>query len=457
MTVKNRITKQLFLAACLVISSTSYADVNSDLNDFFNRLGGGANVSAGGAYQSQSAGYLMGGSFYARTPVRNIQLISISVPDVKAGCGGIDAFLGAFSYINSEQLKALAKQILSNAVGYAFDLALETTMPLVKSVKDYLQKLANDVNSLNVSTCQAAQGIVGGLFPKMDATSQYICNTIANQNSVFADWAAARQGCGTGGDRNNVLNNKSNTEQKKVVPRNRNLTWEALNKVNGFISSDRQLKELMMSVVGTVIYDNNGNITVVPSMGTNNELISALLNGGTAQMYVCNETSSCLQPRVSQLTIQESKSLVKQTTTLLESIFDKVKRDEVLSNNERALIEGTRIKLLRYIIDVAQLNKNSSFITNLSEYIALDYTLSYVDSLVDLVDSAGASASFTDEESKQFQTSLNNVRTKFGQLLSKVKIKQDAFIEADNQLMQLRKQLSNSISSKMMQNYDWGN
>ncbi len=46
-----------------------------------------------------------------------------------------------------------------------FDLALQTTVPEIKTAKDFLQKMASDINSMNLSSCQAAQGIIGGLFP----------------------------------------------------------------------------------------------------------------------------------------------------------------------------------------------------------------------------------------------------------------------------------------------------
>ncbi len=88
----------------------------------------------------------------------------MTLPDINAGCGGIDAYLGSFSFINSEQLQRFVKQIMSNAAGYFFDLALQTTVPEIKTAKDFLQKMASDINSMNLSSCQAAQGIIGGLF-----------------------------------------------------------------------------------------------------------------------------------------------------------------------------------------------------------------------------------------------------------------------------------------------------
>ncbi|WP_272664066.1 MULTISPECIES: conjugal transfer protein TraH [unclassified Providencia] len=447
---KSKITLLCFCA----LSGSVNADVNSDLNDFFNKLGGGSNVTQGGAWQGQSAGYLMGGSLFVRVPVRNIQLISVTLPDVKAGCGGIDAYLGAFSYINSEQIKAIAKQILSNAVGYAFDLALETTMPQVKSVKDYLQRIAQDMNSLNVSTCQAAQGIVGGLAPKSQATSEFVCNSIAQNHSVFADWAASRQGCGAGGEMDKVFN-KANDEEKKRIPRNKNLTWSAFAKISQFISNDRELKELMMAVVGTVIYDNKGNLTIIPSMGASDSIVNALLYGGDTEIYRCDEVAQCLKPTKSKMTVTASKAMVEQVRTVLVGIYDKVKKDTPLTDKEKTFINSTRVPIQRFIVDSAMLNMDSSFITNQSEYIALDITLAYIDGLIDTVEMAGAGSLNSEEENKQFENNLANVRTKLGQRLNKIQIKQNSFLEADNQLSTLRKQLSNSVSSQMIQNYTW--
>jgi hypothetical protein len=120
-------------AALLTVTPAASADVNSDMNQFFNKLGFASNTTQPGVWQGQAAGYAYGGSLYARTQVKNVQLISMTLPDINAGCGGIDAYLGSFSFINGEQLQRFVKQIMSNAAGYFFDLALQTTVPEIKS------------------------------------------------------------------------------------------------------------------------------------------------------------------------------------------------------------------------------------------------------------------------------------------------------------------------------------
>lgn len=98
-------------AALLTVTPAASADVNSDMNQFFNKLGFATNTTQAGVWQGQAAGYAYGGSLYARNQVRNIQLISMTLPDINAGCGGIDAYLGSFSFINGEQRSVLLSRL----------------------------------------------------------------------------------------------------------------------------------------------------------------------------------------------------------------------------------------------------------------------------------------------------------------------------------------------------------
>lgn len=443
------------LITLTLLSATINAGINEDLNKFFQQLdnGGGANVTQSAAWQGQAAGYLTGGSLFVRNPVRQIQLISVTLPEVKSGCGGIDAYLGSFSFINSDQIKIMAKQILSNAAGYAFDLALETAMPQVKAVKDYLQKMATDINNMNISTCQAAQGIVGGLWPKTQTATQQICQDIAGNHSVFADWTASRQGCGVGNETNKVFKHATD-EEKRRIPRNRNLTWSAFDKINQFISSDRELKELMMSLVGTVIYGNQGELSMLPGLGASDNIINTLLKGGSTAVYRCDNVTQCLKP--SKSTISVNNGMISQIKELLSTIFNKAKTDAALSAKEKAFITSTRVKILRYVIDSASLQLDESIVTSLAEYIASDMVVSYIDGLIDLVEVAGAGTLHTEQENKQFQNSLKTVRQKMAQRLTKIRINQNQLMELEQNLMYLRQQLSSGLSDRLMSNYQFG-
>lgn len=169
----------------LGVSLTAAADVNGDMNNFFNKLGFASNTSQPQVWQGQAAGYASGGSLYARTQVKTIQLVSMTLPDINAGCGGIDAYLGSFSYINSEQLQRFAKQIMSNAAGYFFDLALQTTVPEIKTAKDFLQKMATDMNSMNLSSCPGCSGNCGWPVSSYPCRSTKGLPDIAGESNIW--------------------------------------------------------------------------------------------------------------------------------------------------------------------------------------------------------------------------------------------------------------------------------
>lgn len=431
------------------------AGINDDLNSFFNQMGGGGNISMPAAWQGQSAGYLTGGNLFMRMPVRNIQLVSVTLPDIKAGCGGIDAYLGSFSFINSDQLKVMGKQILSNAAGYAFDLGLETVCPQCKAVKDYLQRMATDINNMNISTCQAAQSIVGGLVPKNSETTRKVCQDIAGQHNVFADWAASRQGCGVGGETDKVFS-KATPEEKKQIPRNRNLTWATFEKVNQFISNDRELKELIMSMVGTVIYDDRGNPTFLSPRGGSEAIFNTLLNGGTAKIYRCNDNTDCLKPSAAEFTLSSDKGMTARVRAILQEIFRKAQSDKPITEAEKNLIESTRVKVLRYAIDTASVGLDESVVTSLAEYIAADMVMTYINGLLDVAETAASGTLNTEDENTRFRENLMSVRSQLGQRVSRIQVQQNGVMELEQNLSYMRQQLSSGLSDKVMSNYEFG-
>jgi len=83
----NNKRRTLTIAPLLLASSLAYADVNSDLNHFFGKLGFESNTTMPHAWQGQAAGYASGGSIYMRTAVKQVQLVSMQVPSLNAGCG----------------------------------------------------------------------------------------------------------------------------------------------------------------------------------------------------------------------------------------------------------------------------------------------------------------------------------------------------------------------------------
>jgi len=434
-----RPVKQFGYAALMLLSTAVNADVNSDLNDFFGKLGFETNTTMPHAWQGQAAGYASGGSIYMRTAVKQVQLFSMQVPSLNAGCGGIDAYLGSFSHITGDQLQRFVKQIMGNAAGYFFDLALQTTVPEMKQAKDFLQKLASDVNSMNMSSCQAAQGIVGGLWPKTAVSQQKICQG---------------QGCTLGGQYGSVTD-KADAKNKDQVLKNKNLMWESLGK-NGLFSSNRELKEFAMSLTGTLIFDDKGEIKPLVALTTNEDIIKAMMNGGSAKIYACDTTSLCLNPSIRPVSISEANALSGQVKAMLTSIQNKAISDSPLTEKEKGFISSTSVPVLKYLIDPQSLGVANSLLYQLSDYISYDILMQYLQELIQQARIMLGSSNYPEPAIEQLHQSLNQSSQNIAVLQSRVQINQSALMVVDRQMSYMRQQLSSRLLERYQSNYRFG-
>ena len=142
-------------AALAAATISARADVLSEMQRFWD--GAAVNTTGPTAFEGQASGHWTLGNLYLRAPVQSERIGTVSLPSFRAGCGGIDAFAGAFSFIDSDQLVAFARGIAQNATGFAFDLALETISPVIAETMSKLRALAQWVNNQSINSCEMAQ------------------------------------------------------------------------------------------------------------------------------------------------------------------------------------------------------------------------------------------------------------------------------------------------------------
>lgn len=435
-------------AALLTFTPAASADVNSDMNQFFNKLGFASNTTQPGVWQGQAAGYAYGGSLYARTQVKNIQLISINKTE-RAEIG-VDA---ATSGIDIRQ--RFVKQIMSNAAGYFFDLALQTTVPEIKTAKDFLQKMASDINSMNLSSCQVAQGLVGGLFPQTQESQQKVCQDIGSESNIFADWAASRQGCTVGGQSSSVRDKASDKDKERVL-KNQNIIWEALKK-NRMFDGNKELKEFIMTLTGTLIFGEDSEITPLPARTTDRDILRAIMEGGTAKIYHCNDSDKCLKVVAdANVTIARDKALKSQITKLLTSIQNKAVSDTPLDAREQGFISSTTIPVFKYLIDPQMLGVSNSVVYQLTDYIGYDIMLQYIQELLQQARAMIATGNYPQAVMDNVLENLNQAQQQIAIFQSQVQVQQDALLVVERQMSYMRQQLSARMLSRYQNNYHFG-
>jgi len=379
---------------CLLVLSTSLsAGMQDNLEKAFQALGMAHNVTTGGGYEDQTGGFYTGGSVFARSKANNVDLFSVQMPHYRAGCGGIDLFLGGFSFINTAAFTQLLRNIGSNASGYAFNLALATVTPQIKSVLDDLSAAVRQMTNQSINSCEAAATLVGGAWPQSDASSQLLCNAMGKELGLASDWAQSRQKCGAEEKRNEMNNRKNEKEEfKDILGDEFNIAWKALQK-NGFLSKDPQLAEFFMTISGTIVSRRKKDrieVVVLPSKSGDPDLITGLIKGLIpVEIYKCDNQSEdkCLIPGFQKITLSEKNALYGKVHRLLLSISQKVREDKALIEEEKSFVNSTMIPVLKIMAVEAAFKEGGSPMSaaDFSEAIAHDILLHYLEEVMTLV------------------------------------------------------------------------
>ena len=341
------------LAVVLAVGTPpSHADVLSEMADFWR--GAAVNTTGPTAFDGQASGHWTLGNLYLRAPVRSETIATVSLPNFRAGCGGIDAFAGAFSFIDSDQLVAFARAVAQNAAGFAFELALETISPVIAETMSKLRALAQWVNNQNMNSCETAQALVGAVWAKNDRASASICAAIGTSQGIFSDYAAARHGCGADGQRNSTLAAASGAMADQV-PVNVNYAWKAV-RASSFLAGDTQLAEFAMSVSGTVIVtaptsdaDTSGpRVRILEPLALDRRVTEILMEGGGAlPVYRCDTAARCLNPTLGTVTIPANRGFRDRVAELLRDLVDAVRTDTAPPAEALGLVNLTTLPVYR--------------------------------------------------------------------------------------------------------------
>lgn len=326
-----------------VILATLPFQTHADwIGDFYNSAGAGVNVTAPQAIASQSVVGYSGGGMSWRVPNKNFQPIAITPPSISAGCGGIDLYLGSYSFPNKDAFVQALRNYGQAAVGYFFQLALKTMAPEIESTLAEINSIAQMVNSQSMSSCAAAKKSVDFLANALyEATAE---DTAGNYQveGKSPDHFGAKLDVQTQGywdtvrDRYEQITGKSRSSQTdadagKNLPPEVNLLRWALDNAHGVDMTTAE-KDLIMSLVGpTLIIRTANDKDGEPAADT--EALSATLNAKdisglsndpsspvTLKVLVCDTQALCLNP-------SESTESFKPFNTRLQEVVNKLREN----------------------------------------------------------------------------------------------------------------------------------
>lgn len=388
-----RIKIKIFIIT-FVFRNIAFGGVEQDLANFFNNMGAQYNASAAQSYKDQVAGYYSGGSIVLRNKVRNLNPLTITAPSLRSGCGGIDVFTGGFSFINSDQLVQTLRNISANTASYVFLLGLSTMVPQIKNTITYVNDLAQKINSMSINSCEMAATAVGAVWPQSAAASDALCNRVATNLGKVSDYVQARHNCRSESGRGDYMkHSKRDPRYKDILTEDFNLAWHAIRK-NNFLSSDKRLAELFMSLSGTIISHRQGagdneTLEVMPliSLVEKSEIIKVLLEGGTTTIYKCEDDEQCLKVIHQEITLPPEQSIKAKVEQLLEEMVHNIYENKPHTPAQMGLLNSTSLPLYKFLNISSAFHKDTKIFSvgSYAEVIALDILFAYLEDILTLV------------------------------------------------------------------------
>lgn len=380
---KKRKTKRIFyyvyivvLSTCLSssISSPAFAGIDS-LMKFASPDGTMSNINAPAIVKDQAGGYMTGGSILMRGPKPiELQPLSVQTPRLNydACTGSGDFRFGSMSYISGAEFTRFIKAIPRASSAYFVKMLMKTASSVIENVISDLEAITRDINNMTLNQCSMAQSIAEGAFSKLTSGEKQLCMMESNAAGRNSDLFDATRACqdGAGNKKGN-----SSEEFESLLGDEFNLVWKALSKGTG---ADTNLKELMMSISGTIIgkkEDKKYKFTSKPTLIYDKDLLERYIgtsNGSSKiKLYACDTKDKCLGPTEIETILGPSDTLYGNVSKIIQGLVVKVQEDSPkLTQEEEALISFSTIPILHLIeIELSAKANTKDLLVRMGEFI----------------------------------------------------------------------------------------
>ena len=379
--------KILTAALAMTITGTATANIQQQVNAMFNSM---VNVTAPGAYETATAGVITGGNIALRNRISTVSLVHFTPPSAKGGCGGINMYMGSFSFINAEEFIGLMRNIASNAAGvasaFAFNMALEAidsqTSGVITKLRDGMQAM----NEAMLNSCQIASGIVTESAKALQENRDLSSAVKGVASNVASDFFGSKRVSGESPAQRIYENGAAD-----LCADMGNILWCAMQKSqfnSQYLYGSQENAEFMMSLTGSYLVsyatDSEGgkNFTTSPIVPLDDATLEIFVEGTTEPITVYSCDEDCLNP--STQTISGIDGLAKKIieSVRASNLFERIQAGDELTTAEKqsnAWLFSSRIGSLTYsIIHLAGPEAAYAYLSKHINIIALEASLNLI-------------------------------------------------------------------------------
>lgn len=202
-----------------------------------------------------------GGQVSVRPITQNFTVIQFSRPKIDAGCGGIDAFFGSFSFINGEQFQQLIRSIIAVAPAFALRAAIKGMCDSCDAILSELEAAIREINAMAQNTCAIANAMFDKDSSDREALSTRWHNVMTHASNAWSQTSDALAGRAKASATTQKEQAKAiATGDNAPVKMTGNIVFQAFknndqhaNVLRGYMS-DAQATMLLLSLYGTYVF-----------------------------------------------------------------------------------------------------------------------------------------------------------------------------------------------------------
>jgi conjugative transfer pilus assembly protein TraH len=346
-------------------------------------------VSQPGYFSGSQRGYYTAGSFQARWPGTGVVYpVTVTPPKIKAGCGGINIFMGGFSFMNAQYLVQKLQAILANAPAVAFNLALHTLCTPCENIMSKMEQLSDALNHLQLDACKLSQMAVAKVYTGLggeDAGEKGLADKSYMQETGMSDLFHAAQS----------LEDASGGAQ--TLPDSTLLSGCPADIVNVFGTPGTVLQNMALylqvsqqhidfarGIIGDVAIQNTVNAAGAQTLNFHwmprckdnpNDYKSLMESIEANNVYSKSATEQCVQVT----------SMIDQIKTTLDSVITKMENSQSLSQSETDLLNRLPLPIHNIFKTAIATNSIASTEASLADAISKYYIYAMIRDLFDEV------------------------------------------------------------------------
>lgn len=300
-------------------------------------------ASAPDYFEGQKRGYIGAGSFSARWQVQADYPITIQLPQVRTGCGGIDVFLGGMNFaMLPDYIVQKLQTLIAAAPAVAFEVALAILSEVLSDKVNWVKNAVDMLNSLQIDECAIIHGV-------SIAAKEFVKN-----KNISEAWATFKQRSGL----DSLYHRITKTDQGMVVDNTRiqqlvsgcpsdikslafskSIVEWALSKAG--VADASGLSAYVRSIAGDVRGDGNGNfIYEAPCMGMHSGSTGVLEAMIGTDRYIKNSNGQCVRDTTPIYVYGRSYSSIRQWAQQnLATLATALRTKQQLDQNTKTFIK----------------------------------------------------------------------------------------------------------------------